>query len=204
MNTDSGIICFQHCHSSVFCKVLPQMCPVCGKKLEQSNVIPFRMPFPFVRAGQTPCAILIKPSSGDFLNCYSVDSDLHIGITNSDCVIVEYYAKGLCNTNTDLWNECLIVYQLKNDSWCHRWNSVLKLISDHIRFSSEKYDEDNFNCYSFVLEFVQQLDHEDFKASSKTKEMFCNKLVIPRLSEAYKYILLFRSIKNEDCVVKSG
>lgn len=69
MNTDPGIICFQHCDKKVFCFELPEYCPVCNRDLstEQFKLLPIRIPYPFVRAAQHPCSILIKPTSGDFL-----------------------------------------------------------------------------------------------------------------------------------------
>ncbi|XP_017872844.1 PREDICTED: uncharacterized protein LOC108620451 [Drosophila arizonae] len=32
-----------------------------------SRLLPFRLPYPFVRATQHPCAIVLRPSIGDFL-----------------------------------------------------------------------------------------------------------------------------------------
>lgn len=38
------------------------MRPLLGKSL-----LPFRLPYPFVRAAQYPCAIVLRPTTGDFL-----------------------------------------------------------------------------------------------------------------------------------------
>lgn len=32
-----------------------------------SRLLPFRLPYPFVRANQYPCAIVLRPTTGDFL-----------------------------------------------------------------------------------------------------------------------------------------
>lgn len=66
---DPGIICFQHCGPKVFCFNLPEKCPVCSAELAVANfsLLPFRVPYPFIRAAQYPCAVIIKPTCGDFL-----------------------------------------------------------------------------------------------------------------------------------------
>jgi len=69
MDTDPGIVCFQHCGAKVFCQELPGLCPQCKTSLEIANfkIMPFRVPYPFVRAKQHPCSVIIKPTTGDFL-----------------------------------------------------------------------------------------------------------------------------------------
>lgn len=69
MNTDPGILCFQHCDKKVFCFELPHECPICQTDLSEAQfkLLPIRIPYPFVRAVQHPCSILIKPTAGDFL-----------------------------------------------------------------------------------------------------------------------------------------
>ena len=64
--TDPGIICYQHCGAKVFTLQLPDACHACQKRLG-SQVIPFLLPFPFIKATQYPCAIVLRPTNGDFL-----------------------------------------------------------------------------------------------------------------------------------------
>jgi hypothetical protein len=44
MDTDPGILCFQHCSSKVFCFELPAKCPICGSHLSTAHymLLPFR------------------------------------------------------------------------------------------------------------------------------------------------------------------
>ncbi|KAI8427604.1 hypothetical protein MSG28_002097 [Choristoneura fumiferana] len=67
---DPGILCFHHCDHKVFCTIIPEQCPVCDQKLDRYdyNLLPFRVPYPFVKASQHPRAIVMKPTHGDFLN----------------------------------------------------------------------------------------------------------------------------------------
>lgn len=41
---EPGIICFQHCGPKIFCKVLPDKCPICCDDLSVANfgLLPFR------------------------------------------------------------------------------------------------------------------------------------------------------------------
>lgn len=32
-----------------------------------TRLLPFRLPYPFIRASQYPCAIVLRPTTGDFL-----------------------------------------------------------------------------------------------------------------------------------------
>lgn len=69
MTEDPGIVCFQHCAAiKVFCYRLPERCPSCSAPLGGAvDVMPFRLPYPFVRPHQHPCAVMLKPTGGDFM-----------------------------------------------------------------------------------------------------------------------------------------
>ncbi|XP_065224096.1 MKRN2 opposite strand protein [Planococcus citri] len=203
MNNDPGIICFRHCTSSISCYSVPQFCPICRQKLSNSSdIMPFRIPYPFVRAKQTPCSILLKPSKGNFLDIYNPNADLHIGITRSDCRVIEYDFNGLCDSKTESWNECLCIYTLCDISWQMKWDNILLQVSNEFRNLNQRYDENSFNCYSFVLEFVKCLQHRDFMEVSSSKEIFCQRYVIPKMAVVFKYVRLFRILKNAEYYIE--
>lgn len=64
--TDPGIICYQHCGAKIFTLKLPEECHMCKEQLT-SQIIPFRLPFPFVKASQYPSSVVLRPTNGDFL-----------------------------------------------------------------------------------------------------------------------------------------
>lgn len=74
-----------------------------------------------------------------FCRCYDINADLHIGITSSCGVVVEYDFNGLCDDKTSSWNESLCVYTLVDVSWQKKWDEVLKNISDKFRRLSDRY-----------------------------------------------------------------
>ncbi|CAH1098436.1 unnamed protein product [Psylliodes chrysocephalus] len=194
---DPGIICFQHCGPKVFCFSLPEACPACQYDLDAANfsLLPFRVPYPFIKASQYPCAVVIKPTTGDFLNDYHNSKDLHIGVTTSDGKIVEFDRHGLRNHKTTQWNQCLLLEQVPGP-WRDHWDNVLKLVSAQKCWSSDIYREDTHNCFSFVLTFLVTLGYGNLSLAAKSKTNFCEKFIIPRTSSAGKYISLYRRLKN--------
>ena len=45
------------------------------------------------RASDHPCSVVIKPTKGDFLVDYQNRNNLHIGVTNSKGLVIEYDSK---------------------------------------------------------------------------------------------------------------
>ncbi len=150
---DPGIICYQHCGPKVFCMTLPQICPCCNESIESKKLKlpPFRLPYPFVEP--RPCSIILKPTQGDFLKykigspfyqiqTYTIAnihndffysdyynfSDLHIGVTTSTGVIVEYDKNGIRRTynkgKNSAWAQSLLVDTI-SEGWMEHWDKVL-------------------------------------------------------------------------------
>lgn len=193
---DPGILCFEHCSDRrVFCFQIPEHCPVCRTDISLDNkLIPFRIPYPFVKALQYPCAIFIKPTNGDFLNEYKLSMDLHIGVTNSRGLTYEYDKDGL-SLGRD-WTECLLVYQLspEEEDAVEMWDSVLEQVASLDSWAPSKYNEETFNCYTFVLAFLRCLKYPPLAEAAKTRMVFCEEYVSPRVEVAWKYIKLYRRL----------
>ncbi|XP_061400979.1 uncharacterized protein LOC133336716 [Musca vetustissima] len=135
ITSDPGILCFHHCNVKVFCFTLPHICPQCKTALdthpsvdqdsdddENSNdsvchimnslLLPFCLPYQFMRANQYPCAIVLRLTAGDFLNDYNDTTDLHIAVTTSTGCVVEFDRHGLRRhrtANMTDWWQCLLV-----------------------------------------------------------------------------------------------
>ncbi|KAG5868397.1 hypothetical protein JTB14_006830 [Gonioctena quinquepunctata] len=143
---DPGIICFQHCGPKIFCFSLPEICPVCKGDLNNSNfsLLPFRIPYPFIQASQYPCAVVIKPTTGDFLNDYLNSKDLHVGVTTSRGNIVEFDKNGLRHHRSKQWGQCLLLDQVPGP-WRDHWDDALEKVCSQECWSSELYREDTHN-----------------------------------------------------------
>jgi hypothetical protein len=208
MTSDPGIICFQHCGPKVFCLNLPKKCPVCQSELYETKfkLMPFRLPYPFVRANQHPCSVVIRPTTGDFLNEYYNCTDLHIGITTSTGSLVEFDRCGLRRnsdkTINNQWSQSLLVESVP-EAWTDHWDNVLLQICKQPLWSSSHYREDSHNCYSFVLMFLQALRYGILSESALNKTLFCEKYIVPRTTAAGKYISLYRKIRDQGYYIHS-
>ncbi|XP_071453899.1 MKRN2 opposite strand protein [Hetaerina americana] len=203
MDTDPGILCFQHCGPKVFCFGLGSTCPACGQSLEPDThfmLLPFRVPYPFARATQHPCSVVIRPTNGDFLNDYLNSKDLHIAVTSSSGVVVEFDRSGLQqHLDGDAWKQCIVL----NDENAHlemnkeRWDDTLIRISKQPCWSSDSYDENSYNCYTFVLAFLRNLNCGSLsEAAAGSRTSFCEKFIVPRTTAAGKYVSVYRRVRN--------
>ncbi|KAF5275696.1 hypothetical protein FQA39_LY06808 [Lamprigera yunnana] len=202
---DPGIVCFQHCGSKVFCISLPEYCPACKTDLAVANfsLMPFRVPYPFIRASQYPCAVVIKPTSGDFLHDYYNSMDLHIGVTTSTGIIVEFDKNGLRRHLNEQWNQCLLVDQAESQ-WREHWDKTLLQICKQKCWLAKNYNEERNNCYSFVLTFLKNLSYGNLSVAASNKTKFCENFIVPRTTSAGKYISLYRKLMDgRFCLHKS-
>ncbi|XP_042211045.1 MKRN2 opposite strand protein-like [Homarus americanus] len=209
MNLDPGIICYQHCEGRLFGFSLPSTCYVCDADLttEPLNTPPFRVPYPFVRASQAPCTLVIKPSRGDFLHDYRSSSDLHIGVTDSEGCVLEYDSEGLHSDYTSAWTQTLSVPIITDATtntvdpvWQEYWDFTLHTLARESTWSMERYSASSFNCYSFVLEFLQALGPPGLNVKNLTKTSLCAQLLVPHTSAAARYISLYRRLLTEKVV----
>ncbi|KAH8413385.1 hypothetical protein KR009_010471 [Drosophila setifemur] len=228
ITSDPGILCFHHCNVKVFCFTLPHTCPHCNAPLYADadadvdadgdtnadmsahtnaeldrggpRLLPFRLPYPFVRATQHPCAIVLRPSTGDFLNDYNNATDLHIAVTTSGGDIVEFDRVGLRrhrrDDNPQEWRQSLLVGDVP-EPWHDFWDEVLQQIcAQTLRWSIASYEEQSHNCYAFVLAFLQALGHAHLSEAARSKTVFCEQCIVPRTTTAGKYISLYRKLRR--------
>lgn len=203
---DPGIICFQHCKNKVFSIKLLAKCPECHTELSSDDaykMMPFRLPYPFIKPHQYPCSIILRPTHGDFLNDYFNAMNLHIGLTTSTGTIIEFDQSGLRKTfgnqsDTSKWSQSLVVETVP-EAWYEHWDDVLREIEHDNRtneWTSTAYHEDLFNCYTFVLNFLQRLNYGTLSAAAQNRTTFCERYIVPRTTAAGKYISLYRKIRD--------
>ncbi|CAK9810650.1 MKRN2 opposite strand protein [Anthophora plagiata] len=202
MASDTKIICFRHCCSkSIFCKNVPKICPICRSSIVNYNIEPFLVPYPYSNAKDEPTSIIVRPSEGTFLNDYHIGDDLHIGITHSGGIVVEYDKKGLIISDGAQWTNCIAINIIPS-SWKNHWTETLKLILKDTKWRSENYHEITMNCFNFVIEFINNLRYIDNKyIYFDNKETMCDKLILPKLQDAVKYNSLFKQLKSTEYVI---
>ncbi|CAD6999709.1 unnamed protein product [Ceratitis capitata] len=167
-----------------------------------TRLLPFRLPYPFIRASQYPCAIVLRPTTGDFLNDYNNSTDLHIAVTTSTGCVVEFDRHGLRRHRADNtrmsseWWQCLLVGDVP-EPWYDYWDDILRQICNQPdRWTVSHYQEDSHNCYTFVLAFLQALAYDKLSAAAGSKTSFCEKYIVPRTTTAGKYISLYRKLRD--------
>lgn len=212
---DPGIICFQHCKSKIFSFKLLSKCPECHMELNSDDtfkMMPFRLPYPFIDPHQHPCSIILRPTNGDFLNDYFNAMNLHIAVTTSTGAIIEFDQNGWsktrsndCCTNSTRWLQSLAVENVP-ESWFDHWDGILNEMemAKDIKWTSNTYHENNYNCYTFVLDFLQKLQYGTLSAAATNRTTFCEQYIIPRTTAAGKYISLFRKIRDHGFYLNSS
>ncbi|KAG8194421.1 hypothetical protein JTE90_011031 [Oedothorax gibbosus] len=209
MNNDPGIICFQHClkNAKVFTFKFPDTCHFCRKDLSNTElrIPPFKVPYPFCKGNTEPNILVIKPTIGDFLNHYENSSDLHIGVTDSTGLVYEYDMNGKEKSSGQTWLQCLPIKVVENITFSQKiyWDQVLTDVFNQSQWTSEWYNQDSHNCYSFVLTFLRSLQFQELHPYLKDKTTFCEQFVLPQACIAAKYISLYRQVKTESIVIKT-
>lgn len=197
MSVDPRIICFKHCSStSVFCKEVPERCPLCNSTISDYVLQPFRLPYPFVRADECPVSVVMRPSRGDFLNDYKITADLHIGIVDSNGHVYEFDTPGVIINDISNWQNCLALKIVTGSAWTDHWDGTIDTICKDDKWSSKNYNQETLNCFNFVLEFLKQLKYKDAVFSSK--EEFCSNFIIPKIQDALKFVTIYRRLKDDD------
>ncbi|XP_055597306.1 MKRN2 opposite strand protein isoform X2 [Uranotaenia lowii] len=195
------IISFEHCSKQIFTLVVPRKCPLCNTALETcSSFLPFSIPAPFVNAAQTPCSVVLRPSVGTFLDDYKNEDNLHIAVTDSEGSIVEFDTPGLirtkaCNANRKVWSQCLHIVDVP-EGWYDEWDRVLDAVIEKRDWSRELYDDTLFNCFSFVIEFLQHLRYDEFASYVCDRDTFSEKIIVPKTCIIAKYITVYRRVKE--------
>ncbi|CAG0915801.1 unnamed protein product [Notodromas monacha] len=213
------IICLQHCSKKVNIfafDVVPERCPVCAKCLEDEvlHTPPFLLPYPFRSSNECPCSLVIKPSRGSFLRDYANSTDLHIGVTDSAGKTYEYDSSGLRVTRGESWTECLPIF-INADRrgptstvarplcplWKERWDAAIVAVATESHWTKDRYNTENHNCFSFVLEFLRCVGVDAWTSCLRDKTSLCSAFILPVTTLAGKYISLYRQLLRQNCVM---
>lgn len=163
-------------------------CPRCLWAFEFSSWIIEPLPCPFVAKSDLACAIVIKPSRGAFLQ-YKIGDDLHIGISDGLSTVHSYWSDGIRSEST--WDNSAIVCRFTSDKQRFEQALVSFVHRNTNRFLAVFYDESEWNCFDFVMEFLRFVG---FRHYSKTD--FVAEFVNNTLRTVVKYAILVRKIEE--------
>lgn len=129
--------------------------------------------------------------------------DLHIGVTTAAGTIVEFDKNGLCRHRNDHWRQCLLLDQASGP-WMEHWDKTLFQVCKQKCWLPQYYNEENHNCYTFVLTFLKELKYGNLSKAAANRTSFCEKYIVPRTTSAGKYISLYRKLKRNGFYVHKG
>ncbi|XP_075040211.1 MKRN2 opposite strand protein [Mixophyes fleayi] len=192
-----SLIKFTHCERDIYSSSVPQHCPICGQNTVSSwdlETAPVSIPSPFVNAHSEICSFVLKPTRGLFIGEYDGCADLHVGIASSKGIVHHYNESGIHRDNTG-WEQCVSVPLVPPDQHAliYQWDCYLEEFSSTERWLSHRYDEQDHNCYTFALRFVNNLLLLQGKKTF-TKEEFTERFVLPRTRRVSKYITLCHEV----------
>lgn len=149
---------------------------------------------------------------------YYNSMDLHIGVTTSTGTIVEFDQRGLRHTEPpalpstqpvhkqhardDAWPQSLLVADAAPDAWHDHWDAVLRAVcAQSDAWTPQRYDQHRYNCYTFVLAFLQRLAYGRLSEAAANRTVFCERHIVPRTTTAGKYISLYRKLRGVEYYV---
>ncbi|NWI93965.1 MKROS protein, partial [Pitta sordida] len=175
-------------------------CPACGGAIGGTGLsaAPVRLRCPFRHGHGQPRAFLLRPTRGSFLSGYDGDSDLHVGITNSQGVVYSYDQAGVHRDGSG-WEQCLSIPLLQPAVWelLQHWDNLLQEFSQGEAWLPHRYDEQEHNCYTFALAFINHLLSTQGQ-QPLSKGEFTERFVIPHSRRASRYLTLHHQLTHSD------
>ncbi|CAH2313193.1 Hypothetical predicted protein [Pelobates cultripes] len=197
---EKGVLKFSHCGRDIYCSLIPELCPVCGQsavnswKLEDA---PVSIPSPFLNGHWEKCSFVLKPTAGLFGE-YDGCSDLHVGISSTSGFVFHYNETGIHRDDLG-WEQCVSVPLVPPDNYVlfNQWDCYLQEFASLDKWLSLRYNEEDHNCYTFALQFINTIRTLQEKPPL-TKKYFTERFVLPRTRRVSKYMTIFREVSQND------
>uniref|UniRef100_A0A8C5QW02 MKRN2 opposite strand n=1 Tax=Leptobrachium leishanense TaxID=445787 RepID=A0A8C5QW02_9ANUR len=193
---EQDLLKFSHCSRDIYCSRIPQLCPVCGQSAVSSWSLqdaPISIPTPFQNGHREKCCFLLKPTAGLFGD-YDGCSDLHVGISSTSGLVFHYNETGIHSDDAG-WEQCVCVPLVPPDYYAliNQWDSYLQDFVATDTWLPPRYNEEDHNCYTFALQFINGIQTLQEKPSfSKTE--FTERFVLPRTKRVSKYMTVLREV----------
>lgn len=161
----------------------------------ESLIPPFRLPSPLTKAKQNPFSVVVKPTIGNFLKDYQNSSNLHIGLTNSKGIVYDFDEHGI-HVGSSSWNLCVTATLIQNitQQTLNVWDNLLNQFSQQVDWSPQRYDEEQHNCFTFVMEFFKFSQLLEAIPAATSKKEFIKEFLLPYTQKTKMYIAMYRQI----------
>ncbi|ELT90583.1 hypothetical protein CAPTEDRAFT_152855 [Capitella teleta] len=179
-----------HCDPSttILCLSLPEKCPLCDRALGQAVSVCER-PSPLVHSFSAPYSIVIKPTKGTFLETYTRDCNLHVGVCDSRGVVYDFDERGV-NRSLEGWEQCVAIRMEQTVHSRGLWDVRLREFTCDEQWRGECYEESRMNCYDFALQFLSLMGFNDVL----DKQRFVERRVLPQTKHVAKYLAVYRKV----------
>ncbi|XP_039598986.1 MKRN2 opposite strand protein-like isoform X2 [Polypterus senegalus] len=111
-------------------------------------------------------------------------------------MVYNYRESGVCQ-DTSGWEQAVSVALVQPDmySLIDQWDHYLEHFSQADTWDPKRYNENDHNCYTFALTFINcVLITQGSRQLSKNE--FTERFVLPRTKRASKYITLYQEISE--------
>lgn len=198
---DKGMIrCFQHCdaNTNILCfSQIPLICPICRQDVTktESLIPPFRLPSPLTNATENPFSVVMRPTVGNFLEDYQNSANLHIGLTNSKGIVYDFDEGGV-HIGSSSWNLCVAASLINHitSQTAELWDVLLDKYAKKSDWSSHRYEEQEHNCFTFVMRFFQFSKLVNAIPAARSRKEFITEFLLPHTQKTSKYIAMYRQI----------
>ncbi|XP_030920626.1 MKRN2 opposite strand protein [Geospiza fortis] len=132
---------------------------------------------------------------------YDGHSDLHVGISSSQGVVYNYDQEGVHRDGRG-WEQCISIPLVQPDMWelLQHWDNLLEEFSLEEAWLPHRYEEQQHNCYTFALMFINRV-RQGRGGAALSKAEFTERFLLARSREAARYLRLQQQLAHSDVYI---
>ncbi|NXG21296.1 MKROS protein, partial [Grallaria varia] len=113
-------------------------------------------------------------------------------------VVYHYEERGVQRARQG-WEQCLCVPLLRPHAWDlqRRWDGLLERFSRSHAWQPRRYDEQEHNCYTYALAFINHVRSLQGQ-QPLSKDEFTERFVMPQTRRASRYLTLHHQLAHRD------
>ncbi|KAM4613373.1 MKRN2 opposite strand, tandem duplicate 1 [Polymixia lowei] len=197
-------------------------CPACQEPLRFGLLdAPVVLPSPFSDGHKTSCSFLIASRLGPTFISEQSDSELHVGISNSEGVVFSYTEVGV-QCQQQGWEQCLTIPLVTPDNHSSTlgvpsnysshlvntgnsslifkkyWDRQLEMFASLDAWTPQRFVEERESgscCYGFALAFINQLRRSE-GIEPISRNTFTIQYILPRMTTSSKYLSVYQHIQQ--------
>ncbi|XP_039260000.2 MKRN2 opposite strand protein-like [Styela clava] len=214
---EEELIVIKHC-ATIVCKSSPDVCFACLEPIDYGATPPPTFyDCPITNGHRNIFSIIVKPTDDTWDSACKSDCDLHIGITDGSGKVASYDWHGIARESKG-WEGSLVIYQVQTSDVFqleYIWKNVIDKLENDGNWSAYEYDEDQHNCFDYVLAFLDKVEQEykvRYESSlplglvrmedrSETRRKFIEDFILPKMQEAVEYTRILNEVRNHSYAI---